>query len=127
MAAQSHSMYSIRKKLGHKGLQEMEFNESEGDMILEQLGYEQEDRDNFERIKWSFPMTVVDDDTKQTHDHLQLMKKEKGRRPFGFYDDWHQKIVKTRNFRGNEEIGFYVDPTTETKNNEEIHFSVLNK
>ncbi|KAL2552722.1 hypothetical protein Fot_06341 [Forsythia ovata] len=78
-------------------------------LILEQLGYEQEDRDNFERRKWSFPMTVVDDDTKQTLDHLQLMKKEKGRRPFGFYDDWRQKIVKTRNFRGDEEIGFYVD------------------
>ncbi|KAL2552670.1 hypothetical protein Fot_06289 [Forsythia ovata] len=40
---QSPSMYSIRKKLGHKGFQEMEFNESEGDMILEQLGYKQED------------------------------------------------------------------------------------
>ncbi|KAL2532564.1 hypothetical protein Adt_05915 [Abeliophyllum distichum] len=110
MAAQSPFVYSIRKKLGHNGLQEMEFNEIEGDMILKQ-----EYRDNFERIKWSFPMTVVDDDTKQTHDHLQLMKKEKGRSRFGFYDDWRQKIVKTENFMDDEEIGFYVDPNIELR------------
>ncbi|KAL2520534.1 DNA-binding pseudobarrel domain superfamily [Forsythia ovata] len=111
----SESKYVIKKQLGDEGLEKLLFDKTNGTKILKKLDLEPV---NIENKTWSFPIDVVDDDTKKKYT-LVLSQKEKGG-PFGFYEDW-KKIVKDKKLEGNAEIGLYVDSKTD-----EVHFSLLN-